>query len=216
MTSERHEHLRALANQLADSPEPMVVVALDGTILRWNAAATSLFGVPARQAEGRPCWEIVAGRTSDGEPICSSACGFLLEARSDRTPPPTEMIIRRRQVAQDLAVMVHHLTLRDEQGQPRALVHLIEDVDERRRRERVGERLIALLTGQGDVEPLLTPREREVLHLLADGRTAREVAEHLGIGHATARNHIQHILSKLGAHNRVAAFARVLAGDGGR
>jgi DNA-binding NarL/FixJ family response regulator len=53
----------------------------------------------------------------------------------------------------------------------------------------------------------VTPRELEVLQMLADGRTTREIASSMFISYATTRNHIQHILHKLGAHSRLQAVA---------
>jgi len=53
----------------------------------------------------------------------------------------------------------------------------------------------------------LTPREREVLRLLADGLTTREISESLFISNNTARNHVQRLLTKLGAHSRLGAVA---------
>jgi DNA-binding NarL/FixJ family response regulator len=53
----------------------------------------------------------------------------------------------------------------------------------------------------------VTPRELEVLQMLADGRTTREIASSMYISYATTRNHIQHILHKLGAHSRLQAVA---------
>ncbi len=55
----------------------------------------------------------------------------------------------------------------------------------------------------------LSPREREVLSLVARGYTNREIAEELVISPATARNHVSHILEKLGMGRRseAAAFA---------
>lgn len=48
------------------------------------------------------------------------------------------------------------------------------------------------------VNPGLTPREREVAQLAAEGMTGREIAERLGISLGTARNHIQRAREKLG------------------
>jgi DNA-binding CsgD family transcriptional regulator len=53
----------------------------------------------------------------------------------------------------------------------------------------------------------LTPREAEVLALLARGRTNREIAATLVISVRTAGVHVSHILGKLGAPNRQAAAA---------
>jgi DNA-binding CsgD family transcriptional regulator/tetratricopeptide (TPR) repeat protein len=53
----------------------------------------------------------------------------------------------------------------------------------------------------------LTAREREVLALVADGRTNRQIAEALFISQKTASTHVSNILAKLGASNRAEAAA---------
>jgi DNA-binding CsgD family transcriptional regulator/tetratricopeptide (TPR) repeat protein len=53
----------------------------------------------------------------------------------------------------------------------------------------------------------LTPREREVLALVADGRTNRQIAEALFISNKTASVHVSNILAKLGVANRGEAGA---------
>lgn len=53
----------------------------------------------------------------------------------------------------------------------------------------------------------LTPREVEVLELLAEGRTNRQIAETLFISESTAGVHVSNILGKLGVANRVEAAA---------
>jgi len=53
----------------------------------------------------------------------------------------------------------------------------------------------------------LTPREREVLSLLADGRTNRQIAGRLYISDKTASVHVSNILNKLGVTNRGEAAA---------
>lgn len=47
----------------------------------------------------------------------------------------------------------------------------------------------------------LTPREREVFHLVVEGSTTKEVARALGISVKTAENHRSRMMEKLGAHN---------------
>jgi HD-GYP domain-containing protein (c-di-GMP phosphodiesterase class II) len=51
----------------------------------------------------------------------------------------------------------------------------------------------------------LTSRETEVLRLVARGLSSKQIADQLSISPKTARNHIEHIYSKTGATNRVAA-----------
>ena len=53
----------------------------------------------------------------------------------------------------------------------------------------------------------LTPREEEVLALVAAGRTNRQIAETLFIAEKTAALHVSHILAKLGVAGRVEAAA---------
>jgi DNA-binding CsgD family transcriptional regulator/transcriptional regulator with XRE-family HTH domain len=48
----------------------------------------------------------------------------------------------------------------------------------------------------------LTPREHDVLRLLADGYSDRQIAATLGIAPATARVHVHHVLGKLGLRSR--------------
>lgn len=53
----------------------------------------------------------------------------------------------------------------------------------------------------------LSPREREILGLLAEGRTQSQIATELVISSKTVATHIQHILSKLGVNTRAQAVA---------
>jgi two-component system, NarL family, response regulator DevR len=53
----------------------------------------------------------------------------------------------------------------------------------------------------------LTAREREVLALIAEGATNKEIAAKLVVSENTARNHVSHILSKLGFSRRSEAAA---------
>ena len=59
----------------------------------------------------------------------------------------------------------------------------------------------------------LTAREREVLTLLASGRTNRQIARSLGVAEKTVKTHVSHVLGKLGVADRTqAALAAVRAG----
>lgn len=54
-------------------------------------------------------------------------------------------------------------------------------------------------------EPELTPRELEVLRLLSEGQSNKEIAATLGISERTARTHVSRILAKLGLSSRTQA-----------
>jgi DNA-binding NarL/FixJ family response regulator len=60
---------------------------------------------------------------------------------------------------------------------------------------------------------VLTPQERRVLELIAQGQSNRQIAEHLFLAEATVKNYVSSLLSKLGMRRRTeaAVYAAVLA-----
>ena len=52
----------------------------------------------------------------------------------------------------------------------------------------------------------LNDRERQVLRLSGDGRSASEIATQLGLSHGTVRNYLSECISKLGVANRIEAY----------
>lgn len=56
----------------------------------------------------------------------------------------------------------------------------------------------------------LTPREREVLQLVTEGRTNREIAAELKISPGTVKNHVEHIIAKLDVSDRTQAAVYAL------
>src|ERR1700682_5195949 len=54
----------------------------------------------------------------------------------------------------------------------------------------------------------LTPREKEVLRLMADGLSSPSVAAKLGISYTTVRTHIRSLGSKLGVHSKLEAIVK--------
>lgn len=58
--------------------------------------------------------------------------------------------------------------------------------------------------------PALSPREREILALIADGLSAPEVAARLHLSTGTVKSHLQHLYEKLGVSDRAAAVAEAM------
>jgi DNA-binding NarL/FixJ family response regulator len=54
----------------------------------------------------------------------------------------------------------------------------------------------------------LTPREKEVLRLMAGGKSSRDIGAKLGISYATVRTHIRSLGSKLGVHSKLEAIVK--------
>jgi PAS domain S-box-containing protein len=55
--------------------------------------------------------------------------------------------------------------------------------------------------------PHLTPRQTQVLHLLAHGRSTQQIADELYLSRDTVRNHVRRMLTALDAHSRIEALA---------
>ena len=64
-----------------------------------------------------------------------------------------------------------------------------------------------------DMDLPLTPREVEVLRLIVEGQSDREIAEALSIGRRTVNTHVASILDKLGVGSRTAAAAYAVRHD---
>jgi len=54
----------------------------------------------------------------------------------------------------------------------------------------------------------LTPRERQILGLMAEGMDNRQVALRLRVSYSTVRSHVRHLLGKLGARSKLEAVVR--------
>jgi DNA-binding NarL/FixJ family response regulator len=71
----------------------------------------------------------------------------------------------------------------------------------------VASRLLHHVAREARAGPALTARETEVLKLLAQGKTNKEIAAALVVSERTAKFHVSSILDKLGASNRTEAVA---------
>jgi PAS domain S-box-containing protein len=82
-----------------------------------------------------------------------------------------------------------------------------------------GERVVGvfgLFEGHPDDRPTaphphLTPRQVEVLHLLEQGRSTKQIAAEFHLSTETVRNHIRHLFQALGVHSRLEAVAAARA-----
>ena len=79
-------------------------------------------------------------------------------------------------------------------------------------RDVIGARIRELRTSSGAEDERmsgLTPRQKEIVTLIAEGKTDKEIAAALGIAHTTAQKHISKMLRRLRVPNRAAAVAAV-------
>ncbi len=208
--------LADLLDVLGRTSDAMVAVDGEFGIIGWNNAATKLLGYEPNEALGKTCGEILSWRDRCGDGMCDGFCPAV-EPGAPEQVIETQQVLGRSAAGKTLwlsaSTIVPPVDLRDQCR----LVHLIREVSlppelERVVVERLGGRDPAADNGDKRLDAL-TPRERDVLGLLSEGLDGAAIAERLFLSPATVRNHIQHILSKLGVHSRTEAVALVLRRD---
>lgn len=157
-------------------------------ILCWNAGAEGLTGIRAEEAVGRECWEVVAGRDDDGNLVCHRGCSRARLVREGRCVAPAVFNARTREGHRRLSFET--VTARSEGGP--LYLHLLHEAP-----------ATASPPPPGGPAPQLTPRQREILGLLAQGEPVKAIARKLCLTEATVRNHVRLLLLALGAHSQL-------------
>ncbi len=197
-------------------------VDADYRIVAWNTAAEQLFGVSASEAIGKPCYEIVSGKDTQGQPICQRGCHPMRLA--SRGQPVSAMPMDRTGPAgEPQALLCETFTLPSYKS-PRVggpvLFHTFWPNRDRTQLQSLLHRLTDVLQQAGSpvatpsepspaaqADSQLTPRETEVLRLLRQGLSTRDIAARIGVSADTARTHVQNLRLKLRARTRLQAVA---------
>lgn len=197
---------------------PIWICDLEGRLTFVNARALSLLGITEDGWRGRLCHEVVRGTDLSGNAHCRQNCRNYRCARAGLPIEPDDMRVGgacSRAAAQGVRIKTISVTAGEGEPHDRRLIHIALEIPEDGNRTafltRVAER-----TPRQDAPPTepqsgcerLTPRERQVLDLLAQDKNLKQIAAELGISYATARTHVQRILSKLGVHSILEAIAR--------
>ena len=184
-------------HDLAVSGEAVIAFGSDLRVVSWNAAAEQLTGIASAEAIGQPCWLLLRGHSPQGAVLCHRECSLARYARQGYEIPRQDMTISTKTGPRSISMST--IVVRD-RAEP-LLMHIIQDG--------VADRVPTDDSNGTSVR--LTPRQGQVLRLLAEGVTARGIADRLGLAETTARNHIRAVLGELGAHSQLEAVARARA-----
>ena len=205
--------LFALFDNAADGVH---IVAEDQQIIYWNSAAKRLLGYEPVEALGHSCFDLVAGGDYQGHSFCRRFCPTIRAVAQGKGLPPYD-VKSQTKAGRDIWLNISVIPMQDPEADGNLAVHLFRDVSKRRQAEMLAQQTIAtvsefrgsdgadIIDSQPAPTPPLTRRELEVLRLLACGARDAEISEALGIKHTTVRNHVEHILGKLGVHSRLQA-----------
>lgn len=174
----------ALSTQLALQDRPAVMTCLERL-----ARIASATGHPAEAA--RFLGAAASGRATLGTPPTPIDAGHI-----EQTSTQAERAIGTASFALERSA-----------GQMESLTSIVSTATALARK--IGSHLAEADSGGGTGFDL-TPREREVLHLLVEGKSDREIAAELFMAPRTVSWHVGHILAKLEAESRTAAAATAL------
>jgi len=118
--------------------------------------------------------------------LSAGACGYLLKRCT-----PEELLAAVREVQQGGAPMSREIA--------RKVISFFQDVSKPAETSSDNPSDTA-----SDVENL-SPREREILELLTQGASDKEIADRIGVKHGTVRWHLQHVYEKLHVRSRTEA-----------
>lgn len=197
--------------------DAMFIVAPDYRVVYWDTRTEFLTGTRAEDVLGKACYDVVLGERENGETFCSWGCSVMRMSQEGRPVTSYDMLVSaptggKRWVnvstlsveCEDGIYLVH--LLRDAQGthetleMARGLIHLSK--------KQPGGIAANVATRSRKDIPALTARQLEMLKLLSEGKSVKEIKTGLHLSEATVRNHIRALLQALGAHSQLEALAR--------
>lgn len=214
MNALRPIELASLFDALEFSPDPVFVTDRNNRIVFWNESASDLLGYEAEQVVGAGCASLLEGCDSSGNRYCSESCPVTLMAKRSEIVRHFDLSLKskdRATVTVDVTIL--NFTLRS--SDRFYLAHILKP-SARHESHPAGTgsavapprpALVAVRESPDARARKLTPREVEILGMLAAGHQAPQIAERLNISRLTARNHVQNILDKLEVHSKAEAVA---------
>lgn len=194
------DYEEAVVTQITNYVTGDAAFAVDrsGVITLWNSAAENTLGYSASTALGQHCWELLCGQDVYGNQYCNRHCPLREMAFRHESVNSYQVTFKtasagRKQYA------ISCLVVFNGPGNE-LLLHMCHP--EKESWEVVNTRTTTRPSANSH-RSTLTQRENEVLALLAERRSTREIASVMCISIPTVRNHIQHVLHKLNAHNRL-------------
>jgi PAS domain S-box-containing protein len=161
--------------------DPIVINTEDGRFVDANPAACELYGLGVEELRKRTIFDLVPPETTD------RLESFWRDLRAGKQVEGESRVVLR---------------IADHDG---VELHTTADF--------VPGRYATVLSSRGprrESQSKLTPRERDVFRLLAQGFTSREIADQLFVSIETVRTHVQNALARLGAKTRAQAIAIAL------
>ncbi len=200
---------RDLHTSLYRAPNPLYATDENNRIIAWNRAAEQLLGHRAADAIGKECYALIVGTDIYGNDFCDRECNVMKMVRRNRVVKRFGMDLRR---ASGDMIRAHCtiLVVPGPSASRFSIVHLLEEAEEEAPKGKSRETTSVPDSGlrlppSSSARAQLTPREQQVLRMLATGAGTREIADSLFISPTTVRTHVRNLLHKMRAHSRLEA-----------
>jgi PAS domain S-box-containing protein len=189
---------------------PVLVTDERWRIVAINPEAEKLLGCSSHEAQGQSCHAVLCGRDRYGNHFCHEQCVVGTMAQRGEAVLPFEIDVTSA-AGEMVRAACSVIVLRD--GPESRIVHILTPMPSAPERTLARPGVAAPSAPPsacgGDVVQryALTPRELEVLRLLARGSDCHDIAKVLFISLPTVRNHVHNFLRKMGVHSQVEAVA---------
>jgi PAS domain S-box-containing protein len=205
---------------LCNTDDGVFIVNADKHIVRWNKGAERVLKFAETDVLNQECYRILAGQASGNKIHCSPQCSIHCGALEGVCQKNTDLMTHTKE-GEPLWLNISFISPRN--GKTPFLAHILRDVTQEKNTDQALNRFLVDLDARNLIrkkmggksansisnEPsaALSDREIEVLTLLTEGLTTKNLAQRLNISHFTARNHIQNILVKLDLHSKAQAVS---------
>ena len=187
------ENRRLFEALVQSSPDAVYSRSLAGEITSWNPSAEALLGYSRKDIVGRSIRLLVP---PDGENELGEFTSRIVRGEVVQGYETIRLTKDHRRIPLSLTLF----PIRDETGSITGIGCIARDMVGTAAMQKSFLKLAAL-----------SPRERDVMGLVADGMNNKEIAEHLGLSEQTVKNYVSRILLKLGASSRIHAAAEFLS-----
>ena len=201
---------RAISKRFEYAAIGMVLVSPDSRLLKANGSFCKMVGYSQKELESMT-WQDISH--PDDLDTGIEQMRRMLTGEIDSCPFEKRYLHKPAHV---VWALLSFSLVRDAADRPLHFISQIQDITERKRMEE------QLLTAREELESKverqllrrnpygLTFRELTVLHLVAAGRSGKEIGAELSISPLTAQKHTSNILAKMGADSRTEAAVRAL------
>ena len=218
-------------NRVIDCSDGVSVVDSKHGVIHWNDMAHRLTGLRPNEVLGRFCFDLCAkGNEDNGCGQCRLDCPMFVAIKTGMAIPNFDLRYRNKWGKQ-VWYNVSTILVRDDIQRVHTAIFHFRDITHQIQAEKLTSQMFAVFrqseywqdagvrneapatlsfSAESAKRSTLTRRERDVLAILVTGASTKEIAQGLSISPVTVRNHIQHILEKLGVHSRLEAVVYAL------